>query len=172
MEPRPAANDFVVGRPMEILLVEDSLTHAKLTIGMLKKGRIRHRVTLVRDGREALEFLYREGRFARAPRADLVLLDLELPKLDGREVLTRIKADMDLKNIPVVVLTASKDEEDQAQSEMLQVDAYLTKPIDVDRFIGVVRELRRFWHSDLILADLGGRRSSSREVRGAPRHSA
>jgi len=147
-------NKFVVGRPMEILLVEDSLTHARLTIGMLKKGRIRHRVTLVRDGQEALEFLYREGKFARAPRTDLMLLDLELPKLDGREVLARVKNDLDLQQIPVVVLTASEDEQDQVQSEMLQVDAYLNKPIDVDRFIAVVRELRRFWHSDLILPEV------------------
>jgi chemotaxis family two-component system response regulator Rcp1 len=140
-----------VGRPMEILLVEDSLTHARLTIGMLKKGRFRHRVTLMRDGEEALEFLQREGKFQQAPRPDLILLDLELPKLDGRELLDHVKGDYDLKAIPVVILTASEDHEDQIRSEMLQVESYMTKPVDVDRFLQVIRQLKRFWHEDLIL---------------------
>lgn len=140
-----------VGRPMEILLVEDSLTHARLTIGMLKKGRFRHRVTLMRDGEEALEFLQKEGKFQRAPRPDLILLDLELPKLDGRELLGHLKGDYDLKTIPVVVLTGSEDHEDQVRSEMLQVESYMTKPVDVERFIQVIRQLKRFWHDDLIL---------------------
>ena len=140
-----------VGRPMEILLVEDSLTHARLTIGMLKKGRFRHRITLMRDGQEALEFLQREGKFQQAPRPDLILLDLELPKLDGRELLDHVKGDYDLKTIPIVVLTASEDHEDQVRSEMLQVESYMTKPVDVDRFLQVIRQLKRFWHEDLIL---------------------
>jgi len=136
---------------MEILLVEDSLTHARLTIGMLKKGRIRHRVTLVRDGEEAMRFVLREEQFSRAPRPDLILLDLELPKLDGRQVLDRLKTDYDLQNIPVVILTSSQAHEDQVRSEMLQVEAYLTKPIDVDHFIAIIQQLKRFWHEDLIL---------------------
>src|SRR5690242_1801157 len=140
-----------VGRPMEILLVEDSLTHARLTIGMLKKGRFRHRISLMRDGEEALEFLQREGKFQQAPRPDLILLDLELPKLDGRELLDHLKGDYDLKNIPVVILTASEDHEDQIRSEMLQVESYMTKPVDVDRFLQVIRQLKRFWHEELIL---------------------
>ena len=144
-------SSHAVGRPMEILLVEDSLTHARLTIGMLKKGRFRHRVTLVRDGAEAMEFVLREGRFSRAPRPDLILLDLELPKLDGREVLDKLKADFELKTIPVVILTSSDAHEDQVRSEMLQVESYMTKPVDVERFIAVVQQLKRFWHSDLIL---------------------
>jgi two-component system, chemotaxis family, response regulator Rcp1 len=140
-----------VGRPMEILLVEDSLTSARLTMGALKKGQVQHRLTWLSDGEDALEFVYRRGKFARAPRPDLILLDLGLPRKDGREVLAEIKADEDLKNIPVVVLTASTDEEDLAQSRYLQVESYMTKPVDTEKFLAVVKELKRFWHADMIL---------------------
>jgi CheY-like chemotaxis protein len=140
-----------VGRPMEILLVEDSLTHAKLAIGMLEKVKFKHRVTLVRDGEEAIQFIFREGRFAQAPRPDLILLDLELPKKDGRAVLAEVKADFDLKEIPIVVLTASEDDEDRARSEFLNVQYYMTKPVNVEKFVDVVRQLKRFWHADVIL---------------------
>jgi len=143
--------DYVVGRPMEILLVEDSLPQARLTIGMLKQCRFKHRVTLMRDGEETMEFLRQEGRFARAPRPDLILLDLGLPKKDGREVLTEIREDLDLKTVPVVVLTASESQEDKVRSEMLQVEAYMVKPIDRERFVALTQELKRFWHADVMV---------------------
>ncbi|HVX60991.1 MAG TPA: response regulator [Pirellulales bacterium] len=136
---------------MEILLVEDGLVDARVTIAALKKGQIQHRLTLIRDGQEALEFLRQEGKFARAPRPDLILLDLCLPKLDGRQLLSEIKSDLDLKSIPVVIMTGSDDEEDRLQSESLGVDSFITKPIDMDKFLTVVRQLRRFLHADLIL---------------------
>lgn len=140
-----------IGRPMEILLVEDGLVDARVTISALKKGQIQHRLTLVRDGQEALEFLRQEGKFARAPRPDLILLDLCLPKLDGRQLLGELKRDVDLKSIPVVIMTSSDDEEDRLQSESLGVDSFITKPIDMDKFLLVVRRLKRFLHADLIL---------------------
>jgi CheY-like chemotaxis protein len=136
---------------MEILLVEDGLVDARVTIAALKKGQIQHRLTLISDGQEALEFLRQEGKFARAPRPDLILLDLCLPKLDGRQLLSEIKSDLDLKSIPVVIMTGSDDEEDRLQSESLGVDSFITKPIDMDKFLTVVRQLRRFLHADLIL---------------------
>ena len=140
-----------IGRPMEILLVEDGLVDACVTISALKKGMIQHRLTLIRDGVEALEFLRHQGKFARAPRPDLILLDLCLPKLDGREVLSEVKVDAELKSIPVVIMTSSDDEEDRLQSELLGVDSFITKPIDMEKFLTVVRQLKRFLHADLIL---------------------
>jgi CheY-like chemotaxis protein len=140
-----------VGRPMEILLVEDSLTDARLAIEALKHGNIKHRLTLVRDGAEAMAFLERRGMFVRAPRPDLILLDLQLPKLDGREVLGAVRGEEDLKAIPVVILTASQAHADIVRSELLQVDGYLVKPLDVDEFVFLVRQLRHLWHADVIL---------------------
>ena len=140
-----------VGRPMEILLIEDSLTHARFTMGALKKGQVQHRLTWLSDGEEAVEFLYQRGKYAQAPRPDLILLDLTLPKKDGREVLSQIKADDDLNGIPVVVLTASTSPEDMMQSELLQVESYLTKPVDLEKFLWLVKELRDFWKAGVIL---------------------
>ena len=140
-----------VGRPMEILLVEDSLSDARLTIEALKEGRVQHRLTYIRDGIEAVEFLFRQGKFARAPRPDVILLDLQLPCKDGREVLAELKADEQLRRIPVVILTASKDHEETVRSELLSCDSYMTKPIDMDQFIAVVKQLKRFWLADVIL---------------------
>ena len=140
-----------VGRPMEILLVEDSLTDAQLTIIALREGQVKHRLTLVRDGLEALAFLRQERQFAKAPHPDLILLDLELPKMDGREVLTHIKSDEKLKQIPIVILTASKAHEDILRSENLFVDSYLVKPVDMDKFLVVVKQLKSFWLADVIL---------------------
>ncbi len=143
-----------VGHPMEILLIEDSLADARATIEALKEGGVPHRLTLVRDGVEAMEFLWQEGKFARAPRPDLILLDLQLPKKDGREVLGEVKAEYDLSRIPVVVLTSSRDEQDVLRSELLHVDNYITKPVDFAKFLGVVRQLRRKnWLSDVILPE-------------------
>lgn len=143
-----------IGRPMEILLVEDGLVDARVTIGALKRGQIQHRLTLIRDGAEAMEFLRQEGKFLRAPRPDLILLDLGLPKLDGRQVLQEIKADDLLTSIPVVIMTSSDDEEDRVQSELLGVDSFITKPVDLEKFLSVVRQLKRYLHADLILPAL------------------
>ena len=142
-----------VGRPMEILLVEDSLMAARLTMGTLRKGEVQHRLTWLTDGAEALEFVHKRGKYTQAPRPDLILLDLGLPKRDGHEVLTEIKSDDDLKDIPVVVLTASTDYEDMVNSERLQVESYMTKPVDLEKFMQLVKELSRFWHADMILPE-------------------
>ena len=146
--------DDTVGRPMEILLIEDSLSDARLTIEALRDGQIKHRLTLVRDGDEALLFLRRAGSFAMAPRPDLILLDLKLPKKGGREVLDAIRASQDLMRIPVVVLTVSKEGEKRLRDENLQVESYLIKPVDVDQFLLAVRQLNSFWRSDIILPPL------------------
>ncbi|MEX0704489.1 MAG: response regulator [Planctomycetales bacterium] len=145
-----------IGRPMEILLVEDSLTAARVTMGALRKSRIPHRLAWFTDGSEALEFLHREGKYVRAPRPDLVLLDLELPGRHGRDILADLKADDDLRRIPVVVLTASLAEEDVAAVDRSDVDGYLTKPVDIGQFLELVRKLNRFWHADLILPGAAG----------------
>lgn len=143
-----------VGRPMEILLVEDDLLQARLAIEAIKRGDIQHRMTLVRDGREALEFLYRRGVFTRAPVPDVILLDLRLPKVDGLDVLEAVKGDTDLSLIPVVVMTASEEEEDRLRCQMLNVEAYMTKPVRLSEFLSMIRRLRRFWHEDVILPRL------------------
>lgn len=146
--------DQVVGRPMEILLVEDGLMDARVTINALKEGLTQHRLTLIRDGEEALEFLHQSGRFAKAPRPDLILLDLMLPKKCGTEVLDEVKADFSLKDIPIVVLTASEDEADKVKCQMLHVDAFITKPVNLAKFLNVVKQLRRFWLNDVILPSI------------------
>ncbi|MBS0262435.1 MAG: response regulator [Planctomycetes bacterium] len=140
-----------VGRPMEILLVEDNWDDARLAYEFLRDASIPHRLTWLWDGEEALEFLYRKGKYGRVPHPDLILLDLGLPRIDGREVLSRVKADSELMQIPVVVMTASKDHEDLLRSEHLEVDGYMLKPVDLDKFFDLVKELQRFWHADLIL---------------------
>ena len=144
-------NREAIGRPMEILLVEDDLDDAGLTIEALREGQIRCRVSLVRDGEEALEFLQRQGRYGRAPRPDILLLDLQLPKLDGRELLTEVRSDERFQRIPVVVLTFSRTHEEILRSENLRVEAYLNKPVDRDQFVEVVRSLRRYLLADVVL---------------------
>ena len=144
-------NRELVGRPMEILLVEDNFTDAALTIRALERGNVRHRLTLVRDGEEAIEFLKRLGRFARAPRPDLILLDLNLPKIDGRELLAAIKAEDALNNIPVVIMTGSQDYEDELRSQQLNVEGFVTKPVDMPKFLSLVKDLKDYWMSDVIL---------------------
>ena len=140
-----------VGRPMEILLVEDALEDAGITIDALKQGHVRCRVSLVRDGEAALEFLYHRRLYARAPRPDLILLDLHLPKRSGREVLEEVKADQALERIPVVVLTTSIVHEQILREQDLHVESYLTKPVDLEHFVSVVRSLRRYLLADVIL---------------------
>jgi chemotaxis family two-component system response regulator Rcp1 len=144
-------NREMVGRPAEILLVEDNLGDARLFEEALREGRINHRLTLVCDGFEAMEFLRRQGVFGRAPRPDLILLDLGLPKMDGRQLLENIKSDDDLEQIPVVILTASQAHEDYLRGELLHVDCYLTKPVDLEKFVSVVRQLKRNWLLKMLL---------------------
>ncbi|HEX4130417.1 MAG TPA: response regulator [Pirellulales bacterium] len=141
-----------VGRMMEILLVEDSLVDASATMGALRHAHVKHRLTLVRDGDEANEFLHRQGKFASAPQPDLILLDLHLPKKDGLELLAEMRSDFRLRDIPVVVLTASADEVDRNRSATLQVEHYMLKPVNVDKFVAVVRELKNCWFTELVLA--------------------
>jgi CheY-like chemotaxis protein len=136
---------------MEILLVEDGLVDARLTIGALEHGGFRHRLTLVRDGEEALEFIFQQGRFVQAPRPDLILLDLMLPKRSGLEVLNEVKSHDGLKDIPVVVMTASQTDEDRLQCASLKVDGYIVKPVNLEKFLELVRALKRFWLDDVIL---------------------
>ncbi|MBC8117670.1 MAG: response regulator [Candidatus Saccharimonas sp.] len=136
-----------VGRPMEILLVEDSLTFARLAIGALKNGQVPHRLTWLTDGADAWEFLKRRGPYANAPRPDLLLLDLKLPGLDGTELLARLRADGDLKTLPVIVMTG---EGDSFSASGLPVEAFLTKPLAFDKFIEIVRKLSAFWQADML----------------------
>ncbi len=140
-----------VGRAMEILLVEDNLEDARVTIEALRVENVHCRVTLVRDGEEAMQFLHRNAVFARAPRPDLVLLDMELPKKDGRHVLGEIRADEGLRSIPVVVLTASQVHRAVLEAQKLHVDGFMTKPVSLEQFIGVVKSLRRSWLTELVL---------------------
>lgn len=134
-----------VAPPIEILLVEDNLGDVRLTKEALKEGKVYNNLHWAKDGVEALEFLRREGPHKDAPRPDIILLDLNLPKKDGREVLSIIKNDQQLKHIPVVVLTTSKAEEDVLRSYELHANCYVTKPVDLDKFIVVVQSIDRFW---------------------------
>lgn len=135
------------GRPIEILLVEDNPGDVRLTIEALKEGKVRNNLSVARDGVEALAFLRREGPHAKASRPDLILLDLNLPKKDGREVLEEIKKDAVLRRIPVVVLTTSKAEEDILRTYDLHANCYINKPVDLEQFISVVRSIDDFWLS-------------------------
>ena len=132
-------------QPIEILLVEDSPGDARLTRECLKDAKIRNNLHLVEDGEDALEFLNRRGVWSAAPRPDLILLDLNLPRMDGKEVLARIKADERFKRIPVVILTVSKAEEDVLRTYDLHANCYIVKPIDLDQFFKVVHSIEEFW---------------------------
>jgi chemotaxis family two-component system response regulator Rcp1 len=132
-------------RPIEILLVEDNPGDVRLTVEALREGRVPNNLHVASDGVEALEFLRRAGQFANAPRPDMVLLDLNLPRKDGREVLAEIKADPDLRRIPIVVLTTSQAERDVLQSYNLHANCYITKPVDIDAFFATVRSIDSFW---------------------------
>ncbi len=144
-------SEQTVGRPMEILMIEDSLAFARITMGALRSGNIAHRFTWLTDGEEALEFLHRRRKYVQAPRPDLILLDLGLPKIDGRSVLASIKSDDGLRNIPVVIMRTSTTEEDRIESERFEVEAFLTKPVDLQTFLALVNELKSHWHQDMIL---------------------
>lgn len=130
---------------IEVLLVEDNPGDVRLTKEALKEGRLLNRVNVVGDGVEALAYLRREAKYANAVPPDLILLDLNLPKKDGREVLAEIKADSRLRRIPVVVLTTSSAEEDILKTYDLHANCYITKPVDLDQFIRVVKSVEEFW---------------------------
>ncbi len=134
-----------LGEPIDILLVEDSNADARLAQEALRSSKIRNVLHRVADGEEAMAFLHREGRYADAPRPGLILLDLNLPKKDGREVLAEVKADEHLKRIPVVILTISSDEEDVLKSYNLHANCYITKPIDLGQFVKIVKSIEDFW---------------------------
>jgi len=135
----------MMGRVIEILLIEDNPGDVRLTEEALKEGKVLNNLNVVEDGEEALKFLYRQDKYQNAPRPDLILLDLNLPRKDGREVMAKLKADMTLKRIPIVVLTTSQAEQDIIESYELGVNCYITKPVDLDQFLDVVKSIEDFW---------------------------
>lgn len=137
--------DDFAGRPAEFLLVEDNPGDVRLTREALQESKLRNNLSVCGDGVEALAFLRREGAYTDAPRPDLIFLDLNLPKKSGREVLAEIKADPDLRRIPVVVVTSSEAEQDILATYDLHVNCYVTKPVDLEQFIKVVRSVSTFW---------------------------
>lgn len=143
--------DGVSGRVLEILLVEDNPGDVRLTMEALHDAKVINTIHVVEDGVEALTYLRREGKYADAPRPDVVLLDLNLPKKDGRQVLEEIKCDDELRRIPVVVLTTSSAERDVLMSYDLQANCFITKPVDLDQFLGVVKSIEHFWLSVVTL---------------------
>jgi chemotaxis family two-component system response regulator Rcp1 len=145
---------MVNSRSIEILLVEDNPGDARLTLEAFKEGRVLNNITVIRDGVEALAYLRRQGKYANAPVPDLVLLDLNLPKKDGRQVLEEIKTDEKLKRMPVIVLSTSASHEDVARSYGSHANCYITKPVDLDQFLHVVQSIESFWLSLVKLPSL------------------
>ena len=132
-------------RPIELLLVEDSEPDVRLTVEALHEAKVKNRLSVVEDGVEAMDFLLRRNGYEQAPRPDLIFLDLNLPRKDGRQVLSEIKSDPSLKRIPVVILTTSKDEEDVLRAYDQHANCYITKPVDFNRFLEVVKSIEQFW---------------------------
>jgi CheY-like chemotaxis protein len=132
-------------KPIEILLVEDSPADVRLTQEALRDGKVLNRMNTVSDGIEAMAYLKREGPYRDVRRPDLILLDLNMPRMDGREVLEKIKTDPDLKRIPVVILTTSRAEEDILRSYNLHANCYISKPVDLEQFITVIKSIEDFW---------------------------
>jgi two-component system, chemotaxis family, response regulator Rcp1 len=139
------------GRPIEILLVEDNPGDVRLTREALKEAKVRNSLSVVGDGVDAMAFLRREGTHSAAPRPDIILLDLNLPKKDGRQVLAEIKASPELRRLPVVILTTSKAEEDILKTYDLHANCFITKPVDFDQFVKVVHSIEHFWLSIVTL---------------------
>lgn len=138
-------NNQYNGKLVDILLVEDNPGDVRLTQEVLKEAKVKNDLHVVSDGDEALAFLRREGRYKDSKRPDMILLDLNLPKKTGHEVLSEIKSDDNLKRIPVVVLTVSKDEEDVIKSYNLYANCFITKPVDLNQFLNVVKSIEDFW---------------------------
>jgi len=143
------------GKPINILIVEDNPGDARLIKEVLNEGKILNDLHIVKDGVEAMEFLHKRGEYAKAPRPDLIILDLNLPKKDGREVLAEVKSDQHLKSIPIVIMTTSNAEEDILKSYNLHANCYITKPIDLNQFIKVVKSIEEFWFSIVKLPPKG-----------------
>ena len=143
-------------RPVEILLVEDSPSDAALTVEALEAGKVANRLSHVTDGVEAMAFLRRQGRYADAARPDLIMLDLNLPKKDGREVLVELKSDPALRTIPVVVLTTSRAESDILRSYELHANCFITKPVEFSKFIDVIKSIEHFWLAVVTLPNKDG----------------
>jgi two-component system, chemotaxis family, response regulator Rcp1 len=137
--------ETLLARPVEILLVDDSISDIELMQEGLKEGKIWHRLSVVRDGAEAMKLLNREGRYYNSPEPDLILLDLNMPRKDGRQVLKEIKSNSQLAHIPVVVLTTSQAEQDILCSYQLHANSYITKPVGLTQFFKVVQALEDFW---------------------------
>jgi two-component system, chemotaxis family, response regulator Rcp1 len=140
-----------LGKAIEILLVEDNRGDARLAQEALKDSKIKNNLHIVGDGEEASDFLFRKGKYANVPHPDLILLDLNLPKKDGRELLAEIKNDPNLKRIPVVILTTSKAEEDIIKTYDLHANCYITKPLDLDQFMKVIKSIEEFWLTIVVL---------------------
>jgi two-component system, chemotaxis family, response regulator Rcp1 len=145
-------------KPINILLVEDNPGDADLAREALESSKFNNNLQVVDDGEKAMAFLHREGPYSDAPRPDLILLDLNLPKKDGRQVLAEIKADPQLMRIPVVILTTSRAEEDVLKTYNLHANCYITKPIDLNQFLHVVRSIEDFWLSIVVLPPNGAGR--------------
>jgi len=143
-------------KPIEIMLVEDSPGDAELVLDFLAHCKVKNNIRWVQDGEAAMACLHREGEYADKPVPDLILLDLNLPKKDGREVLEEVKTDARLKHIPVVILTSSKSEEDIVRSYRLQANCYITKPVDIEQFVNVVRAIDDLWLTVISLPTNGG----------------
>jgi two-component system, chemotaxis family, response regulator Rcp1 len=141
-------------RPIEILLVEDNPGDVDLTITALQEGKVNNNLSVASDGIEALAFLRREGQYAEAIRPDIILLDLNLPRKDGRAVLEEIKADQDLRRIPVVVLTTSEERQDIINSYSNYVNSYINKPVDLEQFLTIVKSIETFWFTIVTLPPL------------------
>jgi two-component system response regulator len=144
-------NALTAGRPIEILLVEDSSTDVMLTKAALLHAKMRNNLHVAKDGVVAMAFLRKEGEYADVPRPDLILLDLNMPRKDGREVLTELKVDDNLKYIPVVVLTTSQAQEDVIKAYGLHANCYISKPVDFQQFTNVVRAIDNFWFTVVTL---------------------
>ncbi|MFW5831134.1 MAG: response regulator [Prolixibacteraceae bacterium] len=138
-------------KPVDILLVEDSPGDADLAKEALEESKLKNNLYIAMDGEEAMDFLYKRGKFQDMPRPDLIILDLNLPKKDGREVLKEIKENPKLRRIPVVILTTSKAEEDVLKTYDLHANCYITKPLDLDKFMEVVHSIENFWLSIVVL---------------------
>ena len=138
-------------KPIDILLVEDNPADVRLTREALKEGKVENQLNVVQDGVEALAYLRKQGKYREARRPGLILLDLNLPRMDGREVLREIKGDEQLMTIPIIVLTTSTAEQDVAGSYGLHANSYVTKPVDLDKFIAVIRSIEDFWLTSVTL---------------------
>lgn len=141
------------GKPAEIVLVEDNAGDVRLIVEAFKENKFLNNLHLTKDGVEAMEFLHKEGKYADAVHPDLILLDLNLPQKDGFEVLGEVKADPNLKRIPVIILTSSKAEADIFRTYDLHANCYITKPIDMDQFIRIVRSMENFWLASVTLPE-------------------